>query len=155
MTTNFYTKPGASLEEITAVFEEGLDAMYEAHDAGREDTSVAFLIAADDKIHNEDNDNVSTIKEDVSVCQECEEDPCLFVQNKISLVAFDEAEHADLATEDVPSNNVIRKKLYRQLTLMINGGPLGAGVRRELPKCCVSAVREMHPSDTFMGFKAE
>jgi hypothetical protein len=46
------------------------------------------------------------------------------------LVAFDKAEHGErLEGEDLPSNNVRRKKLYRQLTLMLNGGPMGAGVR--------------------------
>jgi hypothetical protein len=69
------------------------------------------------------------------------------------VVALNEA----LAPEDVPSNNLRRKKLYRQLTLMLNGGPLGAGVRRALPDCCVSAIRAMLPSEgeSFMGFLAE
>ena len=117
---------------------------------------MAFLIDADNKTHN-NNDNVATIKECeyIIICLECEEGPCLFVQSKLSLVAFDEAEHAGLATEDAPSNNAMRKKLYRQLALMINGGPLGAGVRRELPTCCFSADREMHPSDTFMSFEED
>jgi hypothetical protein len=43
-----------------------------------------------------------------------------------------------LAGEDVPSNNERRKKLYRQLTLMLNDGPLGAGVRRPLCRTVVS-----------------
>jgi hypothetical protein len=33
---------------------------------------------------------------------------------------------ATTSVEPVPSNNIRRKKLYRQLTLMLNGGPLGA-----------------------------
>jgi hypothetical protein len=63
---------------------------------------------------------------------------------------------ANLTTsvEPIPSNNIRRKKLYRQLTLMLNGGPLGA-VRKPLPTCCVSAIRDMLPSDTFMGYKSE
>jgi hypothetical protein len=45
--------------------------------------------------------------------------------------------------------------LRRQLTLMINNGPMGAKVRKELPSCCLSAVRDMFSSDSYMGFKAE
>jgi hypothetical protein len=58
---------------------------------------------------------------------------------------------------DVPSNNIRRKKLYRQLTLMVNDGPLGVGVHRPLPNCCVSAIRYMlpSPSETYMGFREE
>ena len=100
--------------------------------------------------------DVTGEEEFVVMCSVCEEQPCLFLQHKESLVAYDEAEHDLLGDEgDAPTNNIRRKKLYRQLTLMLNGGPLGAGVRRELPSCCVSAIREMLPSETFMGFKAE
>jgi hypothetical protein len=100
---------------------------------------------------------VNDVKEEIiEVCADCEEERCVFVENKESLVAYDEAEHVFVAeAEDVPTNNIRRKKLYRQLTLMLNGGPLGAGVRKELPACCVTGIREMFPSDTFMGFKAE
>jgi hypothetical protein len=34
---------------------------------------------------------------------------------------------------------------------MIHGGPLGAGVRRPLPSCCISAIREMLPSEMNVG----
>jgi hypothetical protein len=67
----------------------------------------------------------------------------------------DEAEHGSLALENAPENNLRRKKLCRQRTFMINGGPLGARFQRPLPSCCISAIREMLPSDTFMGFLAE
>ena len=101
-----------------------------------------------DDIDNDDDD-------DKKICEDCEADPCVFVDHKESLLAFDEAEHS--LQDDTPTvpNNVRRKLLYRQLTLMINGGPLGAGVRRPLPDCCVNAIRAMLPSDTFMGFKTE
>lgn len=95
-------------------------------------------------------------EEFVAVCGFCSNDPCLFEQNKETLILFDEAEHVLLvAGEDVPANNIRRKSLYRQLTLILNGGPMGAGVRRELPACCVTGVREMHPSESFMGYMQE
>jgi hypothetical protein len=115
----------------------------------------------DDNNNNNNNNNaiveaiVKAVEDDDDIlCPGCGEAPCLFVAHEGSLVAFDEVEHDSLAPEDVPTNNIRRKKLYRQLTLMLNGGPLGAGVRRPLPDCCVSAIREMMPSDTFMGFKS-
>ena len=117
---------------------------------------------SDSDSNSDMNENVTTIKEEGAddtldiACPECEEAPCLFLAHKESLVAFDEAETASFALEDQqPPNNIRRKKLYRQITLMINGGPLGAGVRRPLPNCCVKAIREMMPSETFMGFRAE
>jgi hypothetical protein len=38
---------------------------------------------------------------------------------------------------------------------MINGGPMGAGVRKPLPDCCVGHIREMLPSESFMGCRSE
>ena len=94
-------------------------------------------------------------EEFVVVCATCEEDQCLFVQNRESLFAYDEAEHLLGDGEDLPTNNIKRKQLYRQLTLMLNGGPFGADVRRELPACCAAGIRQMLPLETFMGFEAE
>jgi hypothetical protein len=92
-------------------------------------------------------------EEFVAVCEFCGEETCLFEQNKETLVAFDEVEQ--IAAEEIPSNNIRRKRLYRQLTLILNGGPMGAGVRRELPACCVAGIRAMHPSESFMGCMPE
>jgi hypothetical protein len=102
-------------------------------------------------------DWVNNVEEEfVAVCKGCFEEPCIFVLNKERLVALDESEHVLLvAPEDVPSNNIRRKRLYREMTLIMNGGPLGAGVRRELPDCCVEGIRQMHPSETFMGYMPE
>jgi hypothetical protein len=62
---------------------------------------------------------------------------------------------ATTSVEPIPSNNIRRKKLYRQLTLMLNGGPLGAGSQEAVADLCVSAIRDILPSDTFMGYKSE
>jgi hypothetical protein len=174
---NFGIRSGASAEEINAVVQRALQAMNEAGARG-EPMDVALLFDEDEEEsednedrnsnnnsnnNNNNNEIVATTIEDTveatvdddddSVCRGCGEDPCLFVRHKESLEAYDEYEN--VATEDIPSNNLRRKKLYRQLTLMINGGPLGAGVRKPLPDCCVEAIREKFPSDIFMGFKAE
>jgi hypothetical protein len=160
----------STMDEIEAMVECGFDAMFEVYENGG-DPNVAFFKgevpknednnANDNKNNNADEmgvDNAASgeVLDEEEVCVECWENPCVFFLHEELLVAFDEAEHGErLEGEDVPPNNVRRKKLYRQLTLMLNGGPMGAGVRRPLPSCCVSAIRDMLPSDSFMGFKAE
>jgi hypothetical protein len=93
--------------------------------------------------------------EDPRVCSECGENLCVFEQNELRLMSYDEDEHFDLEEADVPTNNIRRKKLYRQLTLILNGGPMGVGIRRPLPTCCVRKIREMFPSEEFIGFRWE
>ena len=119
------------------------------------DTTMKLEINNDDIDFDNDDIDINNDECKEAVCLECEERPCLFLVHQESLMAFEQAEHASLALENQPPNNIRQKKLYRQLTLMINGGPLGAGIRRALPDCCVSAIREMMPSETFMGFRAE
>jgi hypothetical protein len=88
-------------------------------------------------------------------CQVCKNDPCLFTANEDGLIDYDEAKHVHLAREDRPANNLRRKKLHCQLTSMINGGPMVAGVRKPSPDCCVGHIREMLPSESFMGHRSE
>jgi hypothetical protein len=170
------------MDEVEELVGQGLDAMCEAFYAGNEGVSVVFGnekvalegLQGSKKEDNSDDDdkNKSKIEDEPSeiaaagegvldeeeVCLGCFENPCVFFIHEERLVAFDAAEYSMIpAGEDVPSNNVRRKKLYRQLTLMLNDGPLGAGVRRPLPNCCVSAIRYMlpSPSETYMGFREE
>ena len=44
-------------------------------------------------------------------------------------------------------NSKKRKYCYRQYTLFINGGSLGAGIRRELPICILNKVCELFPNE--------
>jgi hypothetical protein len=172
---NFSIPKNATTDEIEGIIDRGMEAMFDAVDSG-EDPDVAFfhegseewqeanrnknLIGKrDDKT---DDDIVDEIKkkrideEEDPECAECGESPCVFFQHEELLVEYDDAEYGlTTSVEPLPDNNIRRKKLYRQLTLMLNGGPLGAGVRKPLPSCCVSAIRDMHPSDTFMGFKSD
>ena len=157
---NFGIRNGASREEIDAVVERGLDAMFDAAEAG-EDADVAFLFdgGEDGKSDDEEETTASSVadhvEEEIILCTGCEEDPCVFLDHRERIIAFDKSEHARRPDEELPSNNIRRKGIYRQLTLMLNGGPLGAGVRRELPTCCVSGIRNLLPSETFMGFMVE
>ena len=53
-------------------------------------------------------------------------------------------------------NSKKRKYCYQQYTLFINGGPLGAGIRRELPICILNKVRGLFPNEDgnpYMGFR--
>jgi hypothetical protein len=165
---NFVIDPRASKAEKMAAIERGLDAMFGAAMAEGQSgvgLEAAFVIGGGDEDKDAKKTDVSKTLSDSedeteSLCEGtggCGEDPCVFTTHRDSLVAFDECEHGSLAIEDLPPNNIRRKKLYRQLTLMINGGPLGAGVRVPLPTCCVSEIREMLASDTgtYMGFHAE
>jgi hypothetical protein len=111
--------------------------------------------------NNNDDDitkdaSAATIKDEI-VCPGCGEDLCVFVGHEESLVALDKVEHLGLAPECLPLNNVRQKALHQQLTLMINRGPLGAGVCGALLDCCVLAIREMLPSEgeSFMGLLAQ
>jgi hypothetical protein len=163
---NFYIPEKASIEEIEANVERSFDMAAAAFLVGRDAAEEGSYDDYDDENEKEDdaNDDEDAVDDGnesnnaivaTSTCPGCEEDSCVFIRHKDILVAYDEAEHGSLALEDVPDNNIRRKKLYRQCTLMINGGPLGAGLRRPLPSCCISAIREMLPSETFMVFLAE
>jgi hypothetical protein len=173
---NFSIPENATSDEIEAIIERGMDAMMDAVENGG-DPDVAFFPdgTGDPKINYENKGNggpgqedkhddmVDEIekmknkdKEEDPVCPECGQAPCVFFEHEELLVEYDDAEYGlTTSVEPIPSNNIRRKKLYRQLTLMLNGGPLGAGVRKPLPTCCVSAIRDMLPSDTFMGYKSE
>jgi hypothetical protein len=164
---DFTIPPNASAEELDAIAERGMNALFDAFDAGEDVPTVSFLHGDEEekenkqeevKTDNNDNDenasdrNIIPDDEIEDSCPVCGHDPCLFVQHGELLLAFDAAEHGGRAPDETPTNNLRRKALYRQLTLLLNNGPLGVGVRKPLPKCCVDAVRELLPSETFMGF---
>lgn len=88
-----------------------------------------------------------------SHCKFCDDDPCVWLAKKEDMLNYDDDEHGMMDYEDWPPNNVRRRKIYRQMTLFINEGPMGKGVRKELPECVVCGCRESFPSPTFMGFK--
>jgi hypothetical protein len=171
---NFKMDFNATKEQIDATVERGLEALVEAHANGRP-ANAAFMFEGDlaaeadkttvsDDDSNEKNDAKTRLALDgvdgiTVVCDDkcpiCKNDPCSFTVNEDGLVDCDEAEHGHLAPEDHPANNLRRKKLCRQLTSMIDSGPMGAGVKKPLPDCCVGHIREMLPSESFMGHRLE
>jgi hypothetical protein len=71
-------------------------------------------------------------------------------------LAFVEAEHGGLGKDETPANNIRRKKLYLQLTLLLNDGPLGISVfeRSYRAVALIPSVKFFLPKN-FMGFKSE
>ena len=84
-------------------------------------------------------------------CVHCSENPCVWETQRDKMILYDELEHANLPEEDLPPNNIRRKKVYRQMTLHIQEGQVQKGVRHVLPKCVEKGTRILFPSPTFMG----
>jgi hypothetical protein len=90
---------------------------------------------------------------DTLFCRQCIESPCVWKEKEEDMRLFDVSEHGHLQADDLPPNNIRRKKVYRQMFLYINQGPAGKGVRMKLPTCVENGARLMFPSPTFMGFR--
>ena len=95
-----------------------------------------------------------------SFCVHCESQLCVFHQYEEEVKAGLEMWLQDLQEKQGPTmhcdNSKKRKYCYRQYTLFINGGPLGAGIRRELPICILNKVRGLFPNEDgnpYMGFR--
>jgi hypothetical protein len=167
ITLNFVTKEGAPREEIYAVVSRGYDAMMNGatdvvssingpgYNDPTKETTKKMKVKTGEGCDVLNNTEILEVVEDIVSCPGCKEQPCVFTTHKENLVAYDEAEHSCLPGEDMPENNLRHKKLYRQLTLMFNEGPLGAKICLPLPSCCVTVIREMLPSNTYMGFREE
>jgi hypothetical protein len=73
------------------------------------------------------------------------------------MLAWDALEHQDLQDEKKPTANIRRKKLYRQMAITINGGPMGKGIRIQHPKCVIDGIQMISPDPdgNYMGHKDE
>jgi hypothetical protein len=111
-------------------------------------------IEDDAKIDVEIDAKIDAEIEDDDVCKYCGEGPCVWLLSMENMKLYDESEHRSLPEEDKPPNNIRRKKVYRQMFLSMNDGPIGCGVRVQLPKCVEEGARQMFPSPSFMGFKS-
>jgi hypothetical protein len=131
---NFYAEPGASRDELEAIAQRALKAVCAAHAAG-EAADVAVLFEevgtntnnnndnandnndnndANDNNYNNDNDNNNDDNNnDLVVCPDCEQDPCIFRLHEESLVAYDENEQMGIPPDQVPPNNIRRKAMCR------------------------------------------
>jgi hypothetical protein len=121
---NFHIPEKASIEEIEANVERSFDmaaaAFLVGRDAAEKDSHDNYDDENEDGEANDDEDAIDDGNDNnndivaTSTCPGCEENSCVFIRHKDSLVACDEAEHGSLALEDAPENNIRRKKLHRQ-----------------------------------------
>jgi hypothetical protein len=85
-------------------------------------------------------------------CIHCDKCPCVWLKNREAMLTW------DIATYDEEVEMKIRRKgIYRQMALIINDGPMGRGVRMQLPSCVVDGVRSLFPDPNakYMGHKDE
>ena len=83
----------------------------------------------------------------------CGHNPCLWKHFGDDVISWDETEHGDLTGENTVLNNVRRKRMFRQMALLINGGPMGKGERMQHAECVLSGVRGLFPAEdgVYMG----
>jgi hypothetical protein len=73
-------------------------------------------------------------------CTMCSNVPCLWIDNQPAMEAY-----AAAASDDNEETRKRRHGLYRQMALIVNGGPSGKGVRVKLPECVVAGIRQLFP----------
>jgi len=115
----FITPENATQEQVEAVVQAGMEAIAN----GERNVAILHWGSQEHKDHVErmEINGVSDLPEDSDgTCEGCGEDPCVFSTHEEQLTAFDVSEHGSLVQEEIPENNIRRKKLYRQLTLMID-----------------------------------
>ena len=84
--------------------------------------------------------------EDEWHCPACMNSPCLFLQYQ------DELErHVDIMYPEV-TNKQKRYHMYRHMSRRLHGH-LGKGKRKPLPECFTRGLRELFPSEDYVGFK--
>ena len=98
-------------------------------------TNLHLAGIMEDKIHYLVSDWSSS-----QPCSHCKVGPCVWVTNIDNMVAVDTAEH-DAHVDMRTRRNVI----YRQMSLIINDGPIGVGIRAILPPCVVAGVVALFP----------
>jgi DNA-directed RNA polymerase subunit M/transcription elongation factor TFIIS len=84
--------------------------------------------------------------EDEWHCPVCKNSPCLFLQYQ------DEVERqVDIMYPEV-TNKQKRYHMYRHMSRRLHGH-LGKGKRKPLPECFTRGLRELFPSEDYVGFK--
>ena len=87
-------------------------------------------------------------------CDACGCEPCVWAVNRADMVRADELVNEHLVGDIARVDARRRRYIYRQMSLIINEGPLGRNVRAQLPSCVVSGVRSVlpDPDGNYMGF---
>ena len=146
---------GNDLKRCAKAWEEG--ERKRLKEGGQDDENTPPQATNATNLNMEKKKEAKKDKEDdipgTMLCEECLDDPCVWITKKEEMLNYNDNEHEHLPVSDWPPSNVRRKKIYRQMALYINSGPSGRGLWIELPKCVVDGCRECFPSPTFMGFK--
>ena len=96
--------------------------------------------------NNKDVTELEICKADDTLCSACLEHPCVYEVHEQVLTDYDDAQHENMTGNDVPYNDVRRKIMYRELTLILNCCPFGVpGIPKPLPTCCIAAICEKFP----------
>jgi hypothetical protein len=87
-----------------------------------------------------------------SLCDFCDENPCVWVCQREAVVTNNENEHGHTFTI---VNKTRHKIAFSHMFRVVNGGPGQKGVRKQLPECVEKGVRALFPDDQYMGYKEE
>ena len=84
--------------------------------------------------------------EDNNECPQCESDPC------VAKVLYPNFLTINTIFGDTKTNKQMRFHMYKEATKFVHGPGLGKGVRRKLPTCVESMIRDIAPDDCYKGF---
>jgi hypothetical protein len=84
-------------------------------------------------------------------CKDCLNDPCY-----VECYYKEFVDHCDFCIENKESMAACRYEMYRFMSRLVFG-PLGKGVRRIIPNCITTAIRDQFeaPDGVYVGFKAK
>jgi hypothetical protein len=108
---------------------------------------MVFLKAEAEKKEEE----VSSVEDIVKACKHCNQSPCV-----INSGLYEEIMCVGEGMEEVEANNKeIRHALYRLVVKKLFG-KLGPGVRKQIPQCIMSEIKDAYPAEKgteYVGFK--
>ena len=78
----------------------------------------------------------------------CAKSPCVFLEWQEEL-----ERHVDIMYPEV-SNKAKRYHMYRHMLRKLHGH-MGKGKRKRLPSCILQGLRDLFPSEEYVGFKPD
>ena len=87
-------------------------------------------------------------------CQNCLSVPCIWISN---MDTMEETIRRLGLVHEHPPNNIMRKYMYRTMSDIISGGPMGEGNRKPLPLCVLEGVRKkfLQEIGEYMGYRVK
>ena len=102
---------------------------------------------------NADDDNEDKNADEgaeATECDFCGEMPCVWLRERLTVIAKDDMEHGHSCTV---VNSTRRRIAFKHMFVIVNGGHGQKGVRKRLPECVEKGVRGLLTDIEFMGFK--